>query len=173
MAARCTAKKHNIVALATKETRTMLATLKETCKFLHYIIKSCTYNILRSFLITFILICSYAQLYILCCLGSLLCLSDVLEKSQSCVQILFSNIEYMPGILKLLESQSVEKQHPSQFHQVQKIKQKLHSLDWLIKLCWLLPLGKLFGIENNYYIAEVEYREGEEEEEDEEEEVSY
>ncbi|XP_001639413.2 radial spoke head protein 4 homolog A isoform X1 [Nematostella vectensis] len=30
--------------------------------------------------------------------------------------------------------------------------------------------GKLFGIENNYYIAEVEYREGEEEEEEEEEE---
>ncbi|XP_031572967.1 radial spoke head protein 4 homolog A-like [Actinia tenebrosa] len=30
--------------------------------------------------------------------------------------------------------------------------------------------GKIFGIENNYYIAEVEYREGEEEEEEEEEE---
>jgi len=31
--------------------------------------------------------------------------------------------------------------------------------------------GKVFGIECNYYIAEVEYREGEEEEEEEEEEV--
>lgn len=131
MATHCTAKKHNIVALATKETRTMLATLKETCKFLHYIIKSCTYNILRSFLITFILICSYAQLYILCCLGSLLCLSDVLEKSQSCVQILFSNIEYMPGILKLLESQSVEKRsiHHSFIKCKKSIKNYIHLID--------------------------------------------
>ena len=32
-------------------------------------------------------------------------------------------------------------------------------------------IGKVFGIESNYYIAEVEYREGEEEEEEEEEEV--
>ena len=31
--------------------------------------------------------------------------------------------------------------------------------------------GKVFGIECNYYIAEVEYREGEEEEDEEEEEV--
>jgi len=29
----------------------------------------------------------------------------------------------------------------------------------------------VFGIENNYYIAEVEYREGEEEEDEDEEEV--
>lgn len=32
--------------------------------------------------------------------------------------------------------------------------------------------GKVFGIECNYYIAEVEYREGEEEEDEEEEEVN-
>lgn len=32
--------------------------------------------------------------------------------------------------------------------------------------------GKLFGTEQNYYIAEVEYREGDEEQEEEEEEVS-
>ena len=32
--------------------------------------------------------------------------------------------------------------------------------------------GKIFGIESNYYIAEVEYREGEEEEDEEDEEVN-
>jgi len=32
--------------------------------------------------------------------------------------------------------------------------------------------GKVLGTEQNYYIAEVEHREGEEEEEEEEEEVS-
>lgn len=32
--------------------------------------------------------------------------------------------------------------------------------------------GKVFGIESNYYIAEVEYREGEEEEDEEDEEVN-
>jgi len=32
--------------------------------------------------------------------------------------------------------------------------------------------GKVFGIESNYYIAEVEYREGEEEEDEEDEEVT-
>lgn len=32
--------------------------------------------------------------------------------------------------------------------------------------------GKIFGTEQNYYVAEVEYREGEEEQEEEEEEVS-
>ena len=31
--------------------------------------------------------------------------------------------------------------------------------------------GKVLGIESNYYVAEVEYREGEEEEDEEEEEV--
>lgn len=33
-------------------------------------------------------------------------------------------------------------------------------------------IGKIFGIESNYYIAEVEFREGEEEDEEEEEEVT-
>ena len=32
--------------------------------------------------------------------------------------------------------------------------------------------GKIFGTEQNYYVAEVEYREGDEEQEEEEEEVS-
>lgn len=34
-----------------------------------------------------------------------------------------------------------------------------------------MTIGKIFGIESNYYVAEVEYREGEEEEEEEDEEV--
>ena len=33
--------------------------------------------------------------------------------------------------------------------------------------------GKMFGTEQNYYVAEVEYREGEEEQEEEEEEVKF
>ena len=37
----------------------------------------------------------------------------------------------------------------------------------------IIFVGKVFGIESNYYIAEVEYREGEEEEEEEEEEVRW
>lgn len=40
---------------------------------------------------------------------------------------------------------------------------------------WLVVInlsGKIFGIESNYYIAEVEYREGEEEEDEEDEEVN-
>lgn len=48
------------------------------------------------------------------------------------------------------------------------------------KLLFYVPLkvivcdfaGKIFGIESNYYIAEVEYREGEEEEDEEDEEVN-
>ncbi len=32
-------------------------------------------------------------------------------------------------------------------------------------------IGKIFGLENNYYVAEVDYREGGLEEEEEEEEV--
>ena len=38
--------------------------------------------------------------------------------------------------------------------------------------CFWSFAGKVFGIETNYYIAEVEYREGEEEEDEEDEEVS-
>lgn len=40
-----------------------------------------------------------------------------------------------------------------------------------LKRCFWSSPGKVFGIESNYYIAEVEYREGEEEEDEEDEEV--
>lgn len=42
----------------------------------------------------------------------------------------------------------------------------------LLKVIGCDLAGKIFGIESNYYIAEVEYREGEEEEDEEDEEVN-
>lgn len=42
----------------------------------------------------------------------------------------------------------------------------------LKRRCFWSFAGKVFGIETNYYIAEVEYREAEEEEDEEDEEVS-
>lgn len=42
----------------------------------------------------------------------------------------------------------------------------------LLKVIGCDFVGKIFGIEFNYYIVEVEYREGEEEEDEEDEEVN-
>ena len=47
-----------------------------------------------------------------------------------------------------------------------------HSKFHELKVICSFFAGKVFGIESNYYVAEVEYREGEEEEDEEDEEVN-